>query len=105
MHGEIRRVVGGSDVDHGLVQTNVVGPIRNRLAKPQIGKVVDLDLDRLALRTPRFSGIFEPKSEISRCVFRSNPLSASPQRASRLLTPASELPPALGASALDSDAA
>lgn len=56
---ELGRVVAHADVDKTLVALKVVGPVGDRRAEPERGVVIDVDLHRIAPRTPGYAAVLE----------------------------------------------
>lgn len=56
---ELGRIVAHADVDKTFVALKVVGPVGDRHAEPERGVVIDVDLHRLAPRTPSFAAVLE----------------------------------------------
>ena len=58
-HGEFRGVVIAAYADPAFIASNVVDSVWDGFSKLRVGKVVDVDLFRLALWTPLPTCVFE----------------------------------------------
>src|SRR6516225_8732066 len=59
LHGKLRGLVRHPDIDEALVATHIVGAVGDRRTFPQVWVVIDIDLQRLSLRTPSLTAVFE----------------------------------------------
>src|SRR5438876_541011 len=54
-HRELSRVVGNADGDARFIVLDVVDPVRDRLTKLRVRKIMHLDFDRLSFRAVRLA--------------------------------------------------